>query len=177
MSLPPSVPVPARHLVFASKIDQCPKMEYKNVDLRCHYATDQVVPQIAAINQLEKGSSMNRGELDAWFASYNGTQAKKGADIFQDAWKDLILFLDLIEKFAQENPNQKLHFIQLGDCCDFWIGMQLGLKKGQISLPDKPVDLTYGGKKFAEFWYLWTPKRTNSDNWKSPDCRYCLPSK
>jgi hypothetical protein len=122
--------------------------------------------QLAALESIEAAFPngehlMPEAEIDKWFEFYYGDACKKGADIFQSAGSDLVIFLDLLKNYQEKNAGSKMNFVQLGDCCDFWIGMKCGMKDATSSNPDQSgVVLQYDGPDFARYWYEKT-KQSN----------------
>jgi UDP-2,3-diacylglucosamine pyrophosphatase LpxH len=91
---------------------------------------------------LESDGVMGRHEAKQWFTAYHGTQAKKGADIFQNAADDLVKFVLRL----RERPSAlgKVKLAQLGDLNDFWIGMKCGF--------DVHASQNDGAHYFVDFW-------------------------
>ncbi len=129
--------------------------------------------RMSGLRCIEDDGLMSRHEAKEWFDTYRGSSTKKGADIFQGdgvhgAGKELVELLGLLEQC--ELP---INVVQLGDLCDFWIGMKCGfhapfeesakataneLKMRQVWLEANPwqghsFQLYPGASKFFEYWH------------------------
>jgi hypothetical protein len=131
--------------------------QIRDLILYKHQALMRLLQDIAETQKVEdtfpfNEEPMGRQELDRWFTFYHGdpNAGTKGADIFQGAGKDLLVFLDLLRKYAVAHPSQKVNFVQVGDAYDFWIGMKRGIKGATES--GLGVKLEPGGAEFARFW-------------------------
>lgn len=131
--------------------------QIRDLILYKHQALMRLLDDIAETQKVEdtfpfNEEPMDRQELDRWFKFYYGdpNTGSKGADIFQGAGKDLLVFLELLRKFAVAHPSQKVNFVQVGDAFDFWIGMKRGIKGATES--GLGVKLEPGGAEFAKFW-------------------------
>ncbi len=131
-------------------------------------AASAVLIELAAKTRLREWPDTEGGHAENvrdWFARYHGTHDKKGADIFEDAGTDLLLWLALLKDYnqAKEGNNLPVRLMQLGDLFDFWIGLKcpFSLTHGARSFPNKKAAL-----EFVQYWmdetlrspsinYLW----------------------
>ena len=110
-------------------------------------ATSAVLIEIAAKTRLREWPDPEGGHAESvrdWFDRYHGTRDKKGADIFEDAGADLLLWLRLLKDY-QEKEGSKLpvRLMQLGDLFDFWIGLKC------------PFDVIHGAQTFPNQEAAW----------------------
>ena len=109
--------------------------------------------------------------VEHWFETYHGVGAK-GAEIFQQAGKDLKDWLELLVDYQRASKTPPIRLAQLGDLFDLWMGLKCGFSdSGAWSL--RP-----GAKQFAEHWCHATEYDTNQspaihmllnfDAWLSP---------
>jgi hypothetical protein len=126
-----------------------------------------VLTEIAAKTRLREWPDTEGGHAENvrdWFNRYHGTKEKKGADIFEDAGADLLLWLALLKDYqVNEGSNLPVQLMQLGDLFDFWIGLKcpFSLLDGAKSFPNKAAAC-----EFVKYWmeetlrapainYLW----------------------
>jgi hypothetical protein len=123
-------------------------------------ATSAVLIEIAAKTRLLEWPDSESGHAENvrdWFDRYHGTRDRKGADIFEDAGADLLLWLALLKDYqAKEGSKLPVRLMQLGDLFDFWIGLKC------------PFSLTHGAKSFLnkkaalEFVQYWMDETLRS---------------
>jgi hypothetical protein len=110
-------------------------------------AVSAVLIEIAAKARLREWPDSEGGHAEnvrAWFDRYHGTRDKKGADIFEDAGADLLLWLKLLKDYQEtEGSNLPVRLMQLGDLFDFWIGLKC------------PFDIFAGAKTFPNQAAAW----------------------
>jgi hypothetical protein len=82
--------------------------------------------------------------VEKWVSLYHG-KGGKGADIFQDAGRDLRSFVEALASFHRDG--WPLEVIQLGDFFDLWLGFQRGFNTNI----DDPYD-NASAMEFARFW-------------------------
>ena len=113
-----------------------------------------VLVEMAEQTRLREWPDPDGGDADSvkeWFERYHGIKEKqKGADIFEDAGDDLLLWLGLLKEYQKrEGGKLPVRLAQLGDLFDFWIGLKC------------PFDLVKGARSFprearaAEFVKYW----------------------
>jgi len=103
--------------------------------------TSGVLTEIALRTALPDWPDPDQGDADSvkdWFTRYHGTLDKKGADIFEDAGADLLLWLTLLKEYQKQGGTPPVRLMQLGDLFDFWIGLKC------------PFSLLYGAKSFLK---------------------------
>ena len=82
-----------------------------------------------------------------WFHHYHGTSRNIGADIFEQAGKDLIKWIDLLESFYDSD----VKLIQTGDMFDYWIGLTRYFKKSStVAYKDEATKEL--ARKFVKHW-------------------------
>jgi UDP-2,3-diacylglucosamine pyrophosphatase LpxH len=73
-------------------------------------------------------------EVEDWFEMYHGKKDKKGADIFEDAGKDLEDWLGLLISYqSSSDRGAPVRLLQLGDLFDFWIGLKCAFGFSTVS--------------------------------------------
>ncbi|MBN2577289.1 MAG: hypothetical protein JXP73_22190, partial [Deltaproteobacteria bacterium] len=127
-----------------------------------------VLTEIAVQTRLHDWPDPEGGDAAAvkdWFERYHGVKGKKkGADVFEDAGKDLLLWLKLLKQYqTKEGGKLPVRLAQLGDLFDFWIGLKcpFELLGGARDFPNK-----FQAAEFVKYWmeqslenpaieYLW----------------------
>jgi hypothetical protein len=108
------------------------------------------------LNDRDDSEKIKEDDALYWFKLYHGDGGKKGVDIFQNAGRDLCVFLNLLLEYQKQGPMQ-VKLIQLGDLYDFW----LGLKRAFDAIdPQKPSSYT-AAKNFLNFWKDETLSKTS----------------
>jgi len=116
-------------------------------------AVSAILMEIAAKTSLREWPDSEGGHAESvrdWFDRYHGTREKKGADIFEDAGADLLLWLTLLKDYqANEGGKLPVRLMQLGDLFDFWIGLKcpFDLIHGSRSFPNKSKAMA-----FVKYW-------------------------
>ena len=123
-------------------------------------ATGVALGDIATATLLRGWSDDDAVELSVvedWFDRYHGREKiAAGADIFEDAGKDLSSWLAMIQTYqhtagprAAKADRPPVKLMQLGDLFDFWIGLKcpFDLVGGARSFPDIP-----SAKQFVQYW-------------------------
>lgn len=94
--------------------------------------------------------------VDRWFDFYCGDAQTKGAEIFQNAGRDLRTFVDYLRNFHETRDH--IHIAQLGDLFDLWMGFQRGFVEGVKPAPDVPMT------DFAHYWMERTIRTGEGDH-------------
>ena len=109
--------------------------------------TSMVMIEIAAQTRLREWPDRDGGDADSvrdWFERYHGTRTKKGADIFEEAGANLLLWLKLLKDYqAKEGGKLPVRLMQLGDLFEFWIGLKC------------PFSIIHGAKSFPKSDAAW----------------------
>jgi hypothetical protein len=91
-------------------------------------------------------AKMSGLEAWEWFKMYHGGK-KKGADIFENAGKDLKDWLDLLVGYQNGGAKPPVRLAQLGDLFDLWIGLRSAFGSQGIVGPTTPA-----AKGLANYW-------------------------
>ncbi|AKB53600.1 hypothetical protein A9239_06280 [Methanosarcina sp. A14] len=99
------------------------------------------------LNEWDENKEITGNNAYYWFNLYHGDGNKKGADIFQNAGRDLYEFINLLKDY-QKQGSILATLVQLGDLYDFW----LGLKRAFNTIDPQKMYSDPAAQSFLEFW-------------------------
>lgn len=116
------------------------------------------------LNEWDDNKEITGNNAYYWFNLYHGDGKKKGADIFQNAGRDLDEFIILLMDY-QKQESIPATLIQLGDLYDFW----LGLKRAFNTIDPQKMYSDSATQSFLEFWRNETLNETSEYTSKAID--------